>query len=71
MAQSDRWIAPSETVREQDANRQTAALAGLAVALFLVVVSFFLVKHLHHNEAIEDCLLAGRNNCDILVAVSQ
>ncbi len=71
MARTDRWIVTSETIRRQDADRQTTALAGLAVALFLVVVSFFLVKHLRHTEVIEDCLLAGHNNCDILVSVSQ
>jgi hypothetical protein len=68
MARSHRWTVLPETIREQDANRQTAALAGLTVALFLVVLSFYLIKHLHHTEVIEDCLLSGRNNCDILVA---
>ncbi len=71
MARTNRWTVIPETIREQDANRQTTALAGLAVALFLVVVSFYLVKHLHHTEAIEDCLLSGRSNCDILVSAAQ
>ena len=48
-------------------NRVTASLAGLALALALVVVSLFLVHHLHDTAAIEDCLLAGRANCDLLV----
>jgi hypothetical protein len=70
MARTDRWTVRSEDIRRNDANRQTGALAGLAVALTLVVVSFFLVKHLHHTQAIEDCLLAGRHNCDILVSAA-
>ena len=49
------------------ANRQTASLAGLAITLAVVVTCLFLMKQLHHKAAIEDCLLAGRNNCDILV----
>ena len=50
-----------------DANRQTASLAGLAFALFLVVVGLFLVHALHAKANVEDCLMAGRLNCDALV----
>lgn len=49
-------------------NRQTASLAGLAVALFLVVVGLYLIQALHEKTRVEDCLLAGRLNCDSLVA---
>ena len=50
------------------ADRQTASLAGMAVTLLIVVVSLFLLRELHDKAAIEDCLLAGRNNCDAVVA---
>lgn len=49
-------------------NRQTASLAGMAVTLLIVVVCLFLLRELHKKAAIEDCLLAGRNNCDVIVA---
>jgi hypothetical protein len=39
------------------------SLAGLAVALFLVVLGLFLVKTLRHETRIEDCLMSGRTNC--------
>ncbi len=52
----------------ESANRQTASLAGLAVALLLVVVGLFLIHELHQKTRIEDCLLAGRTNCDAIVA---
>jgi hypothetical protein len=45
------------------ADRQTASLAGLAVALLVIVVGLFLVHRLHREGMIEDCLLAGRGNC--------
>jgi hypothetical protein len=64
-------IEPLDFVLEDDdrsANRQTASLAGLAVVLFLVVASLFLLKHLHHTAVVEDCLLSGRTNCDLLLA---
>jgi hypothetical protein len=52
---------------QEGADRQTASLAGLAVTLFLVVIGLFLVRQLHAKAAIEDCLLAGRRNCDVLI----
>ena len=55
------------TEDEEEANRQTASLAGVAVTLLLLAVGLFLVRELHANSAIEDCLMAGRTNCDWLV----
>jgi hypothetical protein len=49
-------------------DRQTASLAGMAVALLLVVVGLFLIRQLHTKAVLEDCLLAGRSNCDVVVA---
>ncbi|MCW3477156.1 hypothetical protein [Limobrevibacterium gyesilva] len=50
------------------ADRQTSSLAGLALTLLIVVVCLFVFKELQSKTAIEDCLMAGRTNCDILVA---
>ena len=63
-------IRPSVWTREaeqEEANRVTASLAGLAMALFLVVAGLFLVQHLREKARIEDCLLSGRLNCDQFV----
>jgi hypothetical protein len=54
---------------QRDADRQTATLAGLAVALLLVVVGLFLVQELRAKARVEDCLLAGRRDCDRVLAV--
>lgn len=51
----------------KDAERQTRSLAGLAVALALLVAGLLLVQTLRHGSQVEDCLLAGRINCDRLV----
>jgi hypothetical protein len=56
---------------EDGANRQTASLAGLAVALFLVVVSLYLVRALQAKTAVEDCLLSGRRNCDAVIVAAR
>lgn len=57
----------NKDVREQDTSRQTASLAALAVALVLVIFGLFLVQTLRRGAQIEDCLMAGRINCDRLI----
>jgi len=53
---------------QEAADRQSGSLAGLAVTLFVVVASLYVIHHLATKAAIEDCLLAGRANCDIFVS---
>jgi hypothetical protein len=64
MEQDRPWLVEKD---EDTADRQTASLAGVAVTLLLLVVGLFLVRELHAKAAIEDCLMAGRNYCDMLV----
>lgn len=52
---------------QEEANRVTASLAGLAMALFLVVAGLYLVQHLRRAAIVEDCLMSGRSNCDQLI----
>lgn len=52
---------------QEAADRQTVSLAGIAVTLLLLVVGLFLVRELHAKAVVEDCLLSGRTNCDIVV----
>ena len=44
-------------------DRRTAGLTGLAVTLLLIVVGLLLVRSLHAEAQLEDCLLAGRLAC--------
>lgn len=53
---------------QEEADRQTASLAGLAVAIFLVVISLYVVHQLALKTALEDCLLSGRTNCDLIIS---
>ena len=48
-------------------DRLTASLAGLAVALLVVVAGLFLIQHLRDKARVEDCLMAGRSNCDAVL----
>ncbi|MBN8925521.1 MAG: hypothetical protein BGO51_13665 [Rhodospirillales bacterium 69-11] len=53
---------------EREADRQTASLAAVAVTLVLLILGLLLVRELAAESKLEDCLLAGRRNCDLLVA---
>lgn len=65
MYQQRPWL--SEDEAQEEADRQTASLAGVAVTLLLLVLGVFLVHELQAKAEVEDCLLAGRTNCDILL----
>ncbi|HET6307892.1 MAG TPA: hypothetical protein VFG12_11935 [Rhodopila sp.] len=53
---------------EKIAQRQTDALAGLAVVLLLLVGGLFLVQQLRAASMLQDCLLSGRHNCTVLLS---
>ena len=63
-----RFTAQYDEDEQAENNRVTGSLAGLAFALFLVVVGLFLVQNLASKARLEDCLLSGRTNCDVLVS---
>jgi hypothetical protein len=46
-----------------EANRETASLAGLAIALLLVVVGLLVVHQLQAGAVLQDCLLSGQHKC--------
>lgn len=52
---------------EDDASRQTRSLAALALLLALVVLAIFIIQRLRLEGEIEDCLMAGRSDCDRLI----
>ncbi len=65
MYQHRPWLNEPEQDRPED--RQTASLVGFVIVLLLLVFSLFLVQQLRNATAVEDCLLAGRRNCDAVV----
>ncbi len=58
----------AEEDMQTEENRVTGSLAGLAFALFLVVVGLYLVQNLASKARLEDCLLSGRVNCDAMLS---
>ena len=44
------------------------AIAGLAVAVVLLVVGLWLAHELSASSKMQDCLMSGRTNCNVIPA---
>jgi hypothetical protein len=58
---------PDPARDREDADRRTAGLAAIVVVLLLLIGGLLLTKTLHRKSQVEDCLMAGRRDCDALV----
>ncbi len=56
----------SEGDRQEEDDRVTRSLAGLAVILGLVVISLYLVQRLAEVSRVQDCVMSGRKNCETM-----
>lgn len=54
----------TERERQEERDRFTGTLAGLAVALVLAVLGLWVAEGLANVSKLEDCLLQGRMNCE-------
>jgi hypothetical protein len=52
---------------EQDGS-QRRALAGLAIAVVLLVAGLWLAHELTAASKMQDCLMTGRTNCNVIPA---
>jgi hypothetical protein len=59
--------APDPARDREDADRRTAGLAAIVVVLLLLIGGLLLTHTLHKKSQLEDCLMAGRRDCDALV----
>jgi hypothetical protein len=50
---------------ESEGNR-TPAMAGLAIAVVLLVVGLWLARELTAASKMQDCLMSGRTNCNVI-----
>lgn len=57
----------SDEAEYQAEKRQTSGLIGMIIILVLLIVGLYLVQQLRVAALVEDCLLAGRNNCDTAI----
>jgi hypothetical protein len=54
---------PMSKRRDDEENRLTRSLAGLAAILLLAFIALFLVQRLRAVSNLQDCLMSGRTNC--------
>jgi hypothetical protein len=52
---------------DQGGNRR-GTIAGLAVAVVLLAVGLWLARELTATSKMQDCLMSGRTNCNIIPA---
>jgi hypothetical protein len=50
---------------DQGDNRR-GAIAGLAVAVFLLVFGLWLARELTASSKMQDCVMSGRTNCNVI-----
>ena len=55
---------PQESRRQNDSRRP--AVAGLAVAVVLLVIGLWLAHELTAASKMQDCLMSGRTNCNVI-----
>jgi hypothetical protein len=58
---------PDPARDREDADRRTAGLAAIVVVLLLLIGGLLLTQTLRKKSQLEDCLMAGRRDCDALV----
>jgi hypothetical protein len=52
---------------DQGGNRP-GAIVGLAIAVVLLVMGLWLARELSATSKIQDCLMSGRTNCNVIPA---
>jgi hypothetical protein len=58
------WLEDDADV--QTANRQTGGLVGIVIVLMLLIGGLFLVQQLRQAATIQDCVMTGRTNCQVV-----
>jgi len=58
---------PDPVRDREEADRRTSGLAAIVVVLLLLIGGLLLAQTLHRKSVLEDCLIAGRRDCDHLI----
>ncbi|HLJ00472.1 MAG TPA: hypothetical protein VKT76_12200 [Bradyrhizobium sp.] len=61
---------PRENVKTKEGQEpkenRTPAMAGLIIAVVLLVVGLWLARELTAASKMQDCLMSGRTNCNVI-----
>jgi UDP-N-acetylmuramyl pentapeptide phosphotransferase/UDP-N-acetylglucosamine-1-phosphate transferase len=58
--------AQSKPQNREPRENNTPAMAGLAIAVVLLVVGLWLAHELKAASKMQDCVLSGRTNCNVI-----
>lgn len=61
------WTCPTMTDPDQGGNRR-GAIAGLAIAAAILAFGLWLAHDLTAASKMQDCLMSGRTNCNVIPA---
>ena len=60
------WPAKPKPQNREPRQNNTPAMAGLAIAAVLLVVGLWLAHELRAASKMQDCVLSGRTNCNVI-----
>ena len=50
----------------EQSNNRRGAIAGLVIAIVLLVVGIWLARELTAASKLQDCVMSGRTNCNVI-----
>lgn len=57
---------PKASPKPQSGDSRRGAIAGLIIAALLLAVGLWLARDLTAASKMQDCLMSGRRNCDVI-----
>ena len=59
-------LKPAKPKNPEPRENNTPAMAGLAIAVVLLVVGLWLAHELRAASKMQDCVMSGRTNCNVI-----
>lgn len=57
---------PKPAGRPRPVDNRRGAIAGLIITLVILAVGWWLARHLTSASKMQDCLMSGRTNCNVI-----
>jgi hypothetical protein len=57
---------PKSTPKPQSGDNRRGAIAGLIIAILILGVGWWLARDLTSASKMQDCLMSGRSNCNVI-----
>ena len=60
---------PNRQPNRQSGDNRRGAIAGLIIAIVILAVGWWLTRNLTAASKMQDCLMSGRSNCNVIEPV--